>query len=197
MTITLRVDATPSTCALTLRPWQIDDTAALIEAYRDPGLRRWTSLQFGNDEDARRWLDVQRRGWETGERLSFAVHEDRTGALRLAGYTALKRPDARGGSAEVAYWTAAPARGRSVAPRAVEALTAWAFDTFAPDGLDRIDLLHQVDNTASCRVADKAGYQLDRILPAHPPAYPNDGHLHTRGSAQGCPPGSAAPPRLH
>lgn len=40
-------------------------------------------------------------------------------------------------AAEVGYWTAAHARGRGVAPRALNALTNWAFDTFAADGLER------------------------------------------------------------
>ena len=165
MTITLRVEAP----ALTLRPWHADDVEALVEIYRDPAVRRWTGLPFGTAEDAHQWLAVQHRGWATGERLSFAVVEDH----RVAGYVVLKRP-----GAEVGYWTAAHARGRGIAPAALDALTTWAVDTFS---LDRIDLLHQVDNTASCRVAEKAGYPLHRILPAHPPDYPLDGHLHTRG----------------
>lgn len=42
------------------------------------------------------------------------------------------------GSAEVGYWTAAQARGRGVAPRALEALTAWSLDAFRADGLERL-----------------------------------------------------------
>lgn len=83
-------------------------------------------------------------------------------------------------SAEVGYWTAAHARGRGVAPRALEALTGWAFSTLGADGLQRLELLHQVDNPASCRVAQKSRYDVDRILPAAPPAFPLDGHVHTR-----------------
>lgn len=175
-TITLRVDT------LVLRPWHQGDIASLIEVYRDRTLRRWTSLPVENTEDAKRWLAAQQQGWATGERLSFAVHQDPTGTgdHRLAGYVALKRPDAHSGSAEVAYWTAAHARGRGVAPRALEALTTWAFTTFTPEALHHIDLIHQVDNTASCRVAEKTHYPLTQVLPPYPPAYPQNGHLHTR-----------------
>lgn len=92
----------------------------------------------------------------------------------------LKRPTPGGPSAEVGYWTAGHARGRAVASRALEALTSWAFGTFAEDGLVRLELLHSEDNTASCRVARKCGYPLTARLPAVPPHFPLDGHLHTR-----------------
>lgn len=179
MTVVLRVDATPSAPRLLLRPWRDDDLASLVEAYRDPVLRRWTSLSVEGRQDARRWLDAQRAGWERGDRLSFAVREEQAGAVegRLVANVVLKRPDPASGAAEVGYWTVADARGQGVAPRALEVLTGWVFDTIA--GLDRLDLLHQVDNAASCRVAEKARYAFVRVLPARPP-FPNDGHLHVR-----------------
>jgi RimJ/RimL family protein N-acetyltransferase len=67
-----------------------------------------------------------------------------------------------------------------VAPRALRALTYWAFTAFPDDGPKRLELLHQVDNTASCRVAQKSGYELITTLPAAPPVYPLAGHLHAR-----------------
>ncbi|MFF7266579.1 GNAT family N-acetyltransferase [Streptomyces sp. NPDC008159] len=73
--------------------------------------------------------------------------------------------------------TAAHARGRGVAPRAPEALTSCACDTFGADGLERLELLHQEDNLASCRVAQKIGHEFDRVLPAAPPSFPLDGRL--------------------
>ncbi|MEU0214898.1 GNAT family N-acetyltransferase [Streptomyces sp. NPDC006265] len=181
MNVTLQVDATPSASALFLRPWNDDDVDPLVEAYRDPTLRRWTRLPVESIEDAVEWLELQRRGWETGERLSFAVHEDHsgTGEGQLAGNVVMKRTGPSHESAEVGYWTAAHARGQGVAPRALEALTRWAFDVFAGEGLERLDLLHQVDNLASCRVAEKARYGFHQVLPARPP-FPRDGHLHVR-----------------
>ncbi|MBB5934924.1 RimJ/RimL family protein N-acetyltransferase [Streptomyces zagrosensis] len=86
-------------------------------------------------------------------------------------------------SAEVGYWTAAQARGRGVAPRALHTLTAWSFDAFQATGLERLELLHRMDNLASCRVAEKNGYQFDKILPSAPPSYPLDGHLPIRRAA--------------
>lgn len=183
MTVELRVDPAASAAGLLLRPWRDEDVEPLIEVYRDPVLRRWTSLPVESTEDALRWLAVQKDGWESRTRLSFAVLEDQRDAVesRLVGNVVLKRTDPSGGSAEVGYWTAAHARGRGVAVRALEALTVWALDAFAVEGLDRLELLHQVDNHASCRVAEKARYQFERVLPARPP-FPKDGHLHARHS---------------
>ncbi|MER6075215.1 GNAT family N-acetyltransferase [Streptomyces sp. NPDC001817] len=175
----LEADATPSAPSLILRPWSPADTADLAELYRDDALRRWTRAV--NDEaNAARWAHDQQRGWETGNRFGFAVLEAQSPGTegRLAGHVVLKNVAPGTSSAEVGYWTAGHARGRGVAPRALQALTDWAFTTFAGDGLTRLELLHQVDNTASCRVAQKSRYELTTLLPAAPPAYPLAGHLH-------------------
>jgi RimJ/RimL family protein N-acetyltransferase len=165
---------------LTLRPWAPEDAAVLAELYRDEAMRRWASAPVHDEPSAARWVAEQRRGWETGERLAFAVEETRAPDARPAGNVVLKRPAVGSAPAEVGYWTAAHARGRGVAPRALTALADWAFATFAHEGLTRLELLHQVDNTASCRVAEKSGFALSGLLPAAPPAFPLDGHLHIR-----------------
>ncbi|WP_181766901.1 GNAT family N-acetyltransferase [Streptomyces albidus (ex Kaewkla and Franco 2022)] len=180
--VMLRADATDRGPALVLRPWEAADIAELTEVVRgDPLLRRWTRLPVNEGEDAARWLSAQRRGRTAGDRFGFAVTEDREGrdGGRLVAGVVLKRPDPEGPAAEVGYWTAAPARGRGVASRALDALTAWAFRTFAEDGLERLELLHQMDNTASCRVAEKSGFAFVEVLPPHPP-HPLEGHLHVR-----------------
>ena len=181
-TVILRAGATPSAPALVLRPWCMEDVAALTEAHRDPTLRRWTSSAVENEADATRWVQTQERGWAAGTRFGFAVFEAEPDSAhgQLVGNVVLKEVALIKPSAEVGYWTAAHARGRGVASRSLEALTGWAFDTLGTAGLKRLELLHQVDNLASCRVARKSRYSLDTVLPAAPPAYPLDGHLHTR-----------------
>ncbi|MFJ6616826.1 GNAT family N-acetyltransferase [Kitasatospora sp. NPDC091335] len=160
---------------LLLRPFEDADAPALIEAYRDETLRRFTRTPVDDAGQAAYWLSLQYDGWAAGTRYAFAVLD----AGELVGNVVLKRGTPGGERAEVGYWTAGPARGRGVAPRAVEALTAWAFATFAEGGLRRIDLLHEADNHASCRVAEKSGFALEEIVPAFPP-YPLDGHRHSR-----------------
>ncbi|MFI8347808.1 GNAT family N-acetyltransferase [Streptomyces sp. NPDC085596] len=169
--------------ALLLRPWRPQDAAGLVLVQRgDTALRRWTGAAVDDETAAARWIAVQARGWETGDRLAFAVMaaDSPFPERELLGHVVLKEVLSGGGRAEVGYWTAARARGRGVAPRALTALTEWAFDGGAGRGLTRLELLHQMDNTASCRVALKCGYEPAGVLPAAPPEFPRDGHLHVR-----------------
>lgn len=183
--VVLHAAATPTAPALVLRPWRVADAAALVEEYRDPALRRWASSCPDSEDDAVRWVEAQEQGWVQGARFAFAVVETAPDCAppRLAGNVVLKEVAAGRPVAEVGYWTAARARGRGVAARALETLTAWSFDVFGAVGLERLELLHQLDNPASCRVAEKGGYRFDRLLPSAPPTYPLDGHLHVRHAA--------------
>ncbi|MFJ8196907.1 GNAT family N-acetyltransferase [Streptomyces sp. NPDC096152] len=181
-TVLLHAGATPSAPALVLRPWCRGDIAALVDAFRDPTLRHWTSSVVENEADAMQWVQGQERGWAAWDRFGFAVLEAQPDPAhgQLVGHVVLKEVAFGKPSAEVGYWTAARARGRGVAPRALETLTGWAFDTLGADGLERLELLHQVDNPASCRVAYKSRYDLDTVLAAAPPSFPREGHLHVR-----------------
>ncbi|BBC91266.1 GNAT family N-acetyltransferase [Streptomyces griseofuscus] len=180
--VILHAGATSSAPALVLRPWCMEDVAALVDVFRDPALRHWTSSLVANEGDAMRWVRGQERGWAAQDRFGFAVLEARPDSShgQLAGHAVLKEVASGKPSAEVGYWTAAHARGRGVAPRALEALTGWAFDVLGADALEHLELLHQVDNAASCRVAHKSRYGLDTVLSAAPPSFPREGHLHIR-----------------
>ncbi|MFI7277298.1 GNAT family N-acetyltransferase [Streptomyces sp. NPDC049879] len=185
--VVLHVDAppgAPSVPALLLRPWEAADAPAVLDAFGDPAMRRWLVSRVDDGPGAARWVAEQRQGWADGGRLAFAVVGRVPGAGdggdRVLGNVVLKGAVRGGRSAEVGYWTAPAARGLGVATRAVGALTDWAFATFGQDGLSRLELLHQEDNAGSCAVAAKCGYALDAVLPASPPDFPRDGHLHVR-----------------
>jgi len=90
------------------------------------------------------------------------------------------------GTGEVGYWVLPAARGAEVAPRAVRAASAWALGDL---GLHRIELVHSVANQASCRVAAKAGYELEGTMRSallHADGW-HDMHLHAKiaGPASG------------
>ncbi|MFC0007564.1 GNAT family N-acetyltransferase [Micromonospora siamensis] len=179
MSVTLRVAGTASGPELELRCWRLDDVPALLDAHRDPGLRSRVRQPLTTPAEARRWIDGNRQAWAAGRSFSFAVCQPAADDNRLVACVVLKNVLPGRLGAEVGYWTAAAARGRGVAPRALTAVTDWAFTRFAATGLSHLELLHQVDNPASCRVAEKTGYDFVEVLPARPP-FPLDGHRHVR-----------------
>jgi RimJ/RimL family protein N-acetyltransferase len=98
---------------------------------------------------------------------------------RLLGNVSLHKIDHEQRDAEIGYRVAPWARGQGVATDSVAAATRWAFGAL---DLVRIELAHAVANPASCRVAEKAGYQLEGTLRQSfvYAGIRQDEHLHAR-----------------
>ena len=143
---------------LLLRPWRDDDLDELTAALQEAEVRRWNDPGSFTRDDVRSVL-ARRRDWSAGTQAAFAVVAAAGGGL--LGSVSLHEIDREHGDAEVGYWTVAAARGRGVAVRAVLAVCSWAFTDLQ---LDRIVLLHAVENVASGRVAAKAGFTLEGRL---------------------------------
>jgi RimJ/RimL family protein N-acetyltransferase len=143
---------------LLLRPWREDDAAATWAALHDRGILLWNSSGAPTRETVARFLR-SRADWSGGDHASWAVVDAATG--ELLGSVSLHSIDREQGDAEIGYWTVAAARGRGVASRAVDAVCRWAFGALP---IDRIELCHAVDNPASGRVAEKAGFTLEGRL---------------------------------
>lgn len=140
---------------IALRGFESGDIDALVAALQDPEIPRWTLVPSPyTHDDARDYLRHMNRGRAVGARLSLAI-VDAAGERALLGSVALNPIEWRLRAADVGYWVAAPARGRGVATRAVELLAAHAFGTL---GLERLELRAQEGNTASQRVAVRAGF---------------------------------------
>jgi RimJ/RimL family protein N-acetyltransferase len=137
---------------LLLRPWRDDDADATWAALQDPEIRLWNSSGSPTRESVNRFLR-DRADWSEGDHASWAAVDPATD--ELLGSVSLHSIDPMQGDAEIGYWTAPAARGRGVAPLVVDAVCRWAF-TVLP--IDRIELCHAVDNPASGRVAEKAGF---------------------------------------
>lgn len=196
MTVTLTTEATDTGPALLLRPWRPSDAPALAAAHRDPVLRQWLTTVVCDEAEALRLIDKQTAGWDEGLRFSFAVLAP-TGLAGapgdLVGGAVVKMSsDFSPAAAEVGYWTAAAARGQGIAPRALETMSRWAFASHP--AVERLELLHEVGNLASCRVAGKCGYAFHSELPPRPPAFPTPGHLHIRTPDAAEAPGPATEP---
>lgn len=127
----------------------MEHVAALVDVFQDPVLRHWTSSAVENEGDAMQWVRGQERGWAAGDRFGFAVLEAQPDSPQpqLVGHVVLKEVASGKPSAEVGCWTAAHARGRGVAPRALEALT-WLMDE-AGAGSGHLARSHAPDRSGS------------------------------------------------
>lgn len=138
-----------------LRPWSERDGADYLRGAGDPSSARWSPhTPPSTAADVRRLFERARRRALAGESIGWAVEADGV----LAGSVALRSINRIDCWATASYWTLPEARGRGVAPRALGVARAHAFDGL---GLHRVQLQHAVANTASCRVAVKAGFALE------------------------------------
>ncbi|MER5439777.1 GNAT family N-acetyltransferase [Streptomyces sp. NPDC002790] len=161
---------------LRLRTAEFGDARAVHDAFQDPALRYWHSRSMESLEEARDWIGATHTGWREEKTAQWIVARASDDAP--LGRMALRELNFLDGVAEVAYWVMPEARGVSVAPRALEALTDWAFAL----GFHRLDLQHSTRNEPSCRVALKSGYPLEgtrRSSALHTDGW-HDMHVHVR-----------------
>jgi RimJ/RimL family protein N-acetyltransferase len=70
------------------------------------------------------------------------------------------------GRAGVGYWLRPEGRGRGAATEALRLVSRWAFEAL---GIERLNLITDPENTASQRVAERAGFVREGVLRAwHP-----------------------------
>jgi ribosomal-protein-alanine N-acetyltransferase len=142
-----------------LRLWEVGDAGWYVEAARDPAIRQWTSEPA--DLTAGQVRSAIEAMLQSRAHLGMAVTDASTG--RLLGNAGLMPAVDDPTVGQLSYWLAADARGRGAATRAVRLLTGWAWVC----GLRRVELFTHIDNTASQRVAERAGLTRDRVVPRY------------------------------
>jgi RimJ/RimL family protein N-acetyltransferase len=140
---------------LRLRPWREDDADEVLVVQQDPEIRLWAGGVSSRDEA----VALLRRLMGQEGRVSWAVTDTSSGAL--LGSVSVHSIRQAQGNAQIGYWTVPAARGRAVAARAVDVACRWAFATVP---LERVELCHAVENAASGRVAERAGFTLEGRL---------------------------------
>ena len=143
---------------VTLRPWTDADAPVVLAALHYPEIVLWNGSVVPDLAAAEAWVR-RRADWSEGDHASFAISA--TAGLALLGSMSLHEIDPVQGDAEIGYWVAAQARGHGLAARAVTLVCRWAFAVLP---VDRIELAHAVENTASGRVAERAGFTLEGRL---------------------------------
>ncbi|MGW4544078.1 GNAT family N-acetyltransferase [Streptomyces chartreusis] len=154
---------------LTLRPFSSSDIADTQASCSDSLTQQWLPLpQPYTLDDATAWCTkVAPALHESGDGIHFAVTDYDTG--RLMGTVGLKKTDWRARVSEVGYWISPWARGNGIATEATRALARWLL---TDQQFQRLELRAATENTASQKVALRAGFHHEGILR-------NAGFVHT------------------
>ncbi len=151
-------DLVLTTERLTLRPLADADLDAIVIAGSDPVTQQWLPLP-------RPYRREHAEGFV--HQIAPAAQRSGAGLIRaieiegeLAGAIDFKGTDWSERVTEIGYWTAPAHRGRGVMP---EAVTAMAHYALIERNLERVVLRVATGNTASARVAEKAGFTREGI----------------------------------
>jgi RimJ/RimL family protein N-acetyltransferase len=140
---------------LVLRGVEPDDGPLVARAGLDPEVRVMSPLRWdeeGSDPIAAALAWCEERGdWSDGTHASWAI----AAGGEFAGSISLFKLDFDQLAGEAGYWVLPEFRRRGIASAALRAVAAYGF---GPLGLHRIELFHAVENVASCRVAERAGF---------------------------------------
>jgi RimJ/RimL family protein N-acetyltransferase len=152
---------TVSTPRLHVRPLTAADAPAVVEIFADKQTQRWLPLPPGLDRiEALPWcteMAEERRGSGNGDHYGVIRREDE----QLVGCLWTKRTDWCNRVTEISYAMAPDARGFGMAAEAVDAL---AIALILEHGFARIEVRVVPGNTASRRVAEKAGFTYEGLL---------------------------------
>ena len=160
---------TVATPRLLVRPLTLDDEEAVDTIFSDRLTQRWLPFpaSYGIIE-GRAWCGVmaqERRAMGQGDHYGIVRREDD----QLIGCLWTKCTDWTARSTEVSYAIAADARGYGVAAEAVDAL---AIELIMSHEFHRLEMRVAPGNTASRRVAEKAGFVYEGLLR-------NAGYVHS------------------
>ncbi|WP_329461843.1 GNAT family N-acetyltransferase [Streptomyces sp. NBC_01431] len=171
-----------------LRPWRESDASVLEASCRDPEIVQWNRVEALSPRTAREKIARWGQRWTEEAAAIWAIsRRDDAKAVGLIGIGDL---DLRGGSGELLYWLLPAGRGAGAALDATLRVSRWALEEL---GLHRIRITHSVENPASCRVAERAGYTLEGTMRSallHSDGW-HDEHLHARVAGDPWPMGPA------
>ena len=163
---------------LILRPPVPEDAPEAFELLNDADVARFNPARACPDlETAAQWC-ADGADWSDGTHATFHAVDRET--LRMVGNVSLFAFDRDERLAKIGYRVLPSARGRGVARQMVDAVAGWAF---AERDVMRIQLDHVIDNPASCRAAEAAGFLLEgtaRSAYSLPGGGRQDCHVHAR-----------------
>ncbi|MEO6142956.1 MAG: GNAT family N-acetyltransferase [Dermatophilaceae bacterium] len=164
------IDAGP----ITLRRWTVDRADDLNQAIRESLPQLMSFMPWATTDhdmvDTMDYLERSNLEWDDGENFNYAILTAEGDVVGSCGLMSRQGP----GVLEIGYWIHSAHSGQGFATAATSAL---AEAGLARPGIGRVEIHHDVDNTASGRVAAKAGFQELGQTPAERQA-PRDSGTH-------------------
>lgn len=144
---------------LTLRPHRDEDVDRMVEGFADPETQRWLphiSPGF-TAHDAESYIEHQRDQQAQGTGITWVIADADD---RFQGEIALFDIASLAASASIGYWVHPEARGYGIATASVRRVVRHALSPIGSGGfgLARLALTAAAENTASLRVAERAGF---------------------------------------
>ncbi|HEM62073.1 MAG TPA: N-acetyltransferase [Chloroflexi bacterium] len=146
-----------------IRPFVPADAEPVLEAVQESraDVAPWlpdlgTTLSIS---DVSAYIDLQPEAWASAEAYNFAIRDHHTDAL--LGGCGLTQINRRHSFANMYYWVRTGQTKRGIATRAVGLLARFGLESL---GLQRIEIVVPLGNTASIRVAEKAGALREGVL---------------------------------
>lgn len=146
-----------------IRRYHFDDVPLLFEAARESVTEMFTWLPWCHPnydiEESRSFISSREAEWEKGTAFSFAVFEVNSNLfLGGIGFTQFNHKHK---FANLGYWVRSSQTRRGVATAATLLAAKFGFEDL---NLNRIEILTVIENTASQRVAEKAGAKKEGVL---------------------------------
>jgi RimJ/RimL family protein N-acetyltransferase len=147
---------------LRLRPYRGDDAVAILAAVRESVdvVGRWLPwCHSGYDaNDAEAWVAHCGESWRSGEHFAFAAFEIASGQY-LGGF-GLNQRNRLHNFMNLGYWVRASRQRHGIAVRAAHLVATFGFQQI---GLTRIEIIAELDNLASRRVAEVVGASFEGV----------------------------------
>ena len=137
-----------------IRPFQTNDIDPLFEAARESiaEVSRWLPWCHAtySREEAVAWVTSRPEAWRKGIEYSFVIVDGSSG--RFLGGCGLNHINLQHRFANLGYWVRSGAAGKGIASAATLLVAQFGFEQV---GLVRVEIVVDVDNTASQRLAVK------------------------------------------
>lgn len=147
---------------ITLRKPHLDDTQAVFDGCQDPLIPRFTAIS--SDYSMAHALDYVQRtdaSVRTQRELPFVIEHGNGDDRTFAGTISFHSLSVKNSVGELGYWMSASMRGKGIATTAARMLTDFGF---ASIGFKRIEALVDIENIASAKLLESAGYSREGLL---------------------------------